>query len=124
MENRSFICTACEIKVFHTCSVAGGEENPFRGDFQRDWGYFSESVLRQGSVRHSLCVVESAAIVGSTEPQSDCEGKGKSGGQVKTNLEDGEGADCKRKKKVFHSCDNSEVRVKNVEWTSQTMSLI
>ena len=108
MENRSFICTACEIKVFHTCSVAGGEENPFRGDFQRDWGYFSESVLRQGSVRHRFCVLGSAAIVGSTKTQSDCEGKEKVNGQVKTNSEDGEGADCKRKKQVFYSMNNSE----------------
>ena len=103
----------------HSCSVDGGETNLFRGDFQRDWGYFSESVLRQGSVRHSLCVVESAAIVGSTEPQSDCEGKGKSGGQVKTNSEDGERRILQKKEQVFHSvirkCDNSEVSVKNVE---------
>ena len=108
MDHRSFIFTAGEIEVFHTCPFAGGEENPFRGDFQRDWGYFSESVLRQGSVRHRFCVLGSAAIVGSTETQSDCEGKGKVNGQVKTNSEDGEGADCKRKKQVFHSMNNSE----------------
>ena len=119
MDNRSFFPPAGEIEVFHTCPFAGGEENPFRGDFRRDWGYFIESVLRQGPVRHSLCVVESVAIVGSTETQSDCEGKGKSGGQVKTNSEDGERRILQKKEQVFHSvirkCDNSEVSVKNVE---------
>ena len=52
---------------------------------------------------------ESAAIVGSTKPQSDCEGKGKLEGLSQTNSETGKKAQTAKERNVFHSRNNSEI---------------
>ena len=99
VDYRSFVITADETKVFHTCPYTQGEEKSFRGDFPRDWGYCSESAIRQESVLGTALGFKAEAFARiDLTPQLDCEEKRKSMAKSEANRKVGRDLDCKNSK--------------------------